>query len=109
MRTYVHDSDPATTPNSVRRLDDDRPRFARPVAPPPARPLLGFRHAVHWQAWMLVLPVDAALLALPVLWLPQYAKAVLVMTVIAIALLSGGGRYATGRGCTWRCSTSCPR
>jgi exopolysaccharide biosynthesis polyprenyl glycosylphosphotransferase len=42
---------------------------------------------------MLVLPVDAILLALPVAWLPQYAKAVLAMTVIAIVLLSGGGRY----------------
>jgi exopolysaccharide biosynthesis polyprenyl glycosylphosphotransferase len=48
---------------------------------------------MQWQAWMLVLPVDAILLALPVAWLPQYAKAVLAMTVIAIVLLSGGGRY----------------
>lgn len=67
--------------------------YGDPVTPPPARPLLGFRTAVHWQAWMLVLPVDVVLLALPVLWLPQYAKAVLAMTVIALALLSGGGRY----------------
>lgn len=68
-------------------------RYAAPMAPAPARPLLGFRSAVHWQAWMLVLPVDAVLLAAPVFWLPQYAKAVLAMTLIALALLSGGGRY----------------
>ena len=42
---------------------------------------------------MLVLPVDAVLLTVPVLWLPQYVKAVLATTVIAIALFSGGGRY----------------
>ncbi|MDD7942996.1 exopolysaccharide biosynthesis polyprenyl glycosylphosphotransferase, partial [Actinomycetospora lutea] len=42
---------------------------------------------------MLVLPVDAVLLLVPVLWLPQYAKAVLAMMVIALALFCGGGRY----------------
>ena len=93
MRTYVDATGRPAVADSDHRFGDDRPRFDRPAAPPPSRPLLGFRHAVHWKAWMLVLPVDAALLALPVLWLPQYAKAVLAMTVIAIALLSGGGRY----------------
>lgn len=68
-------------------------RYDEAATPGPARPLLGFRTAVHWQAWMLVLPVDAVLLTVPVLWLPQYAKAVLAMMVIALALLSGGGRY----------------
>ncbi len=73
----------------------DRLGFAydEALAPRTARPLLGFRSAVNWQAWMLVLPVDAVLLTVPVLWLPQYAKAVLATTVIAIALFSGGGRY----------------
>ncbi|WP_433029651.1 sugar transferase [Actinomycetospora sp. CA-053990] len=80
--------------------DEEAPQPSATVttydAPSPlaeARPLFGFRSAVHWQAWMLVLPVDAVLLAAPVLWLPQYAKAVLAMTAIALALLSGGGRY----------------
>ena len=44
-------------------------------------------------AWMLVLSVDAAAVALPALWQPQYAKAFLAMAVLAVALLSGGGRY----------------
>jgi exopolysaccharide biosynthesis polyprenyl glycosylphosphotransferase len=42
---------------------------------------------------MLVLPVDAALLLLPIAWSPEQAKSVSAMTVIAIALLTGGNRY----------------
>ena len=75
------------------RVRDRRGRFDVPDLPRPARALLGFRTAMSWQAWMLVLPADAVLLVAPVLWVPQYAKAVLAMTVIALALLSGGGRY----------------
>ena len=55
---------------------------------------------------MLVLPVDAVLLLVPVLWLPQYAKAVMAMTVIALALLPAVG--GTGRGYTSRYSTRSP-
>ncbi|MCO1658236.1 sugar transferase [Pseudonocardia sp. S2-4] len=42
---------------------------------------------------MLVLPVDAALLLLPVLWTPHQWKATVAMTALSLALLTGGGRY----------------
>jgi exopolysaccharide biosynthesis polyprenyl glycosylphosphotransferase len=95
IRTHLRETEslPASHGDHDRGDGEDHPCYDLPLAPPPARPLLGFRSATHWQAWMLVLPVDAALLAVPVLWLPQYAKAVLAMTFIALALLSGGGRY----------------
>jgi len=45
------------------------------------------------RAWMVVLPVDVALLALPALWAPLQVKAHLSMAALALALLTGGGRY----------------
>ncbi|MHC1560639.1 sugar transferase [Actinomycetospora sp. C-140] len=42
---------------------------------------------------MLVLPVDAVLMIAPVLWVPQYTRAMVAMTVIALVLLSNGARY----------------
>jgi exopolysaccharide biosynthesis polyprenyl glycosylphosphotransferase len=45
------------------------------------------------RAWMLVLPVDAAMLLLPVLWTPQQWKATVVMTMLSLLLLNHGERY----------------
>lgn len=45
------------------------------------------------RAWMLVLPVDGALLMAPVLWTPQQLKAVVAMMVLSLLLLSGCSRY----------------
>jgi exopolysaccharide biosynthesis polyprenyl glycosylphosphotransferase len=45
------------------------------------------------RAWMVVLPVDFILLALPALWAPQQTRAHLAMAVLGLALLTGGGRY----------------
>jgi FlaA1/EpsC-like NDP-sugar epimerase len=45
------------------------------------------------RAWMLVLPVDAALLLLPILWSSAQWRATVAMTVLSLALLTGGGRY----------------
>lgn len=45
------------------------------------------------RAWMVVLPVDAALLLLPVIWSPDHWKATAVMTFLSVALATGGGRY----------------
>ncbi len=45
------------------------------------------------RAWMLVLPVDAAMLVLPLMWNTSQWKATLAMTVLAVALMTGGGRY----------------
>lgn len=42
---------------------------------------------------MVVVPVDVALLALPVLWAPLQMHAHLSMAVLGLALLTGGGRY----------------
>ncbi len=45
------------------------------------------------RAWMLVLPLDAALLLAPVVWSPEQFRATVAMTVLALLLLTGGGRY----------------
>jgi hypothetical protein len=45
------------------------------------------------RAWMVVLPVDAVMLALPVLWAPQHLKAFLVLAALSILLITGGSRY----------------
>jgi exopolysaccharide biosynthesis polyprenyl glycosylphosphotransferase len=45
------------------------------------------------RAWMVVLPLDAALLLLPIVWTPGQWKAYATMAVLAVVLLSGGGRY----------------
>ena len=45
------------------------------------------------RAWMLVLPVDAVLLAAPVLWAPQQWRAHLSMALVGLLLLTGGARY----------------
>jgi exopolysaccharide biosynthesis polyprenyl glycosylphosphotransferase len=55
------------------------------------------RRVLPWlrriRAWMLVLPVDALLLMLPVLWTPAQWKASTATAVLAVVLLTGGGRY----------------
>jgi exopolysaccharide biosynthesis polyprenyl glycosylphosphotransferase len=45
------------------------------------------------RAWMLVPPVDAVLLAMPVLWAPQQWRAHVSMAVLGLVLLTGGARY----------------
>ena len=45
------------------------------------------------RAWMVVLPVDAAMLAVPAVWAPQQWRAHVAMTVLGVALLTGGSRY----------------
>ena len=45
------------------------------------------------RAWMVVLPVDALLIMLPVLWTPDQIRAHGVMTLLFVGLLTGGGRY----------------
>jgi exopolysaccharide biosynthesis polyprenyl glycosylphosphotransferase len=57
----------------------------------PARQAL--RLARRIRAWMLVPPVDAALLLLPALWTPSQWKATAAMAALSLALLTGGGRY----------------
>jgi exopolysaccharide biosynthesis polyprenyl glycosylphosphotransferase len=45
------------------------------------------------RAWMLVLPVDAAMLLAPILWTGEQWKATTATAALALALLTGGGRY----------------
>jgi exopolysaccharide biosynthesis polyprenyl glycosylphosphotransferase len=45
------------------------------------------------RAWMLVLPVDAILLLLPILWSPVQWRATVAMSLLSVVLLTGGGRY----------------
>jgi exopolysaccharide biosynthesis polyprenyl glycosylphosphotransferase len=44
------------------------------------------------RAWMVVIPVDAALLLMPILWTPELFKATICMAALSILLLSDG-RY----------------
>jgi exopolysaccharide biosynthesis polyprenyl glycosylphosphotransferase len=45
------------------------------------------------RAWMLVVPVDVALVALPIIWTPEQWKAVAVTAVLYLLLVTGGTRY----------------
>lgn len=45
------------------------------------------------RAWMLVLPVDALMLLLPIVWAPQLWRATVSTTLLSLVLLTGGGRY----------------
>ncbi|MFC5061606.1 sugar transferase [Actinomycetospora atypica] len=58
-----------------------------------SRPMLGVRSAKGWAAWMIVPPVDAAMLLLPLLWNGNHFKAILLMAAVSMALLFGAGRY----------------
>lgn len=71
-------------PSSTLPFDGTRTSF------PPRRLRSTLRNI---RAWMLVLPVDAALLLLPILWSWGQWKATVVMTALSILLLTGGGRY----------------
>ena len=57
----------------------------------PAHRAAGFFGGV--RAWMVVLPVDLMLLLSPLLWNPQQGKATVLMALLALVLLTGGGRY----------------
>ena len=54
----------------------------------------GLRSLLHnIRAWMLVLPVDAALLLVPLLWSSQHLRATLTMTGLSVLMLCRFGRY----------------
>jgi exopolysaccharide biosynthesis polyprenyl glycosylphosphotransferase len=68
-------------------------RVVLPTRPSPEHSRIPRGFFSRIRAWMLVLPVDGALLMAPVVWTPQQPKAVVVMMVLSLLLLSGGGRY----------------
>lgn len=45
------------------------------------------------RAWMVVPWIDAALLAAPMLWMPQQARAHVITALLGVVLLTGGTRY----------------
>jgi exopolysaccharide biosynthesis polyprenyl glycosylphosphotransferase len=45
------------------------------------------------RAWMVVLPVDGAMLALPAIWAPGHLRAFLMLAVLGVVLITGGSRY----------------
>lgn len=82
---------PAQRNRSTAELDD--PVVDWPEVPEASRPLLGVRSAQGYAAWMIVPPVDAAMLLLPLWWNFGHAKAILLMAAVSITLLFGAGRY----------------
>ncbi|GMA31846.1 exopolysaccharide biosynthesis polyprenyl glycosylphosphotransferase [Litorihabitans aurantiacus] len=45
------------------------------------------------RGWMLVLPVDAAAMLVPMLWLPEPVWVAVTFTAVCLLLLTDGGRY----------------
>ena len=84
-------------------LPDPRPVTPRPTdglstPPVPVVPATRSRSAVRRflagvRAWMVVLPVDSAMLITPVAWAPYQMRAHVVMALVGLALLTGGARY----------------
>lgn len=64
-----------------------------PAPLPSSRPLAGIRSARGVAAWMVVPPVDAVMLLLPILWASQHTKAILLMAAVALVVLNGTGRF----------------
>ncbi|WP_285657161.1 sugar transferase [Actinomycetospora sp. NBRC 106375] len=78
----------ATDLSSVRE-----PEYLGAQPPRSPKPLVGIRSARGLEAWMLVVPVDAASLLAPVLWAPYAFPALMALSVASIGLLIGRGRY----------------
>lgn len=70
------------------RREASAPGVARPATGRGDEPRAG-----RFRAWMLVPPVDLLLLLTPVLWNPEQWKAVVSGALLAVLLLTGGGRY----------------
>jgi exopolysaccharide biosynthesis polyprenyl glycosylphosphotransferase len=60
----------------------------------PSKSFLGLGSAQGWAAWMIVPPVDAVMLLVPLFWAGgSHAKAIILMAAVSMALLFGAGRY----------------
>jgi exopolysaccharide biosynthesis polyprenyl glycosylphosphotransferase len=70
-------------------IDPSLAATTSPGSPPATRAsLLG-----RVRAWMVVLPVDLAMLLAPAFWATERWRAHAVMAVLGVALLTGGARY----------------
>ena len=65
--------------------------FTTPFATPSPAELRSFVGRI--RAWMVLLPVDAALLLAPIAWHPQQVKASLTFAVLALFFITGGERF----------------
>jgi exopolysaccharide biosynthesis polyprenyl glycosylphosphotransferase len=63
-------------------------RSATPLAP--RRPRTFFARI---RAWMVVLPCDAVLLAVPLVWNPGQIRAMVCFALLSVLLFTGGNRY----------------
>jgi len=63
------------------------PTSSRPEPPAPEHRILG-----RIRAWMIVIPVDAAMLLAPCLWTSEQTKAIICMTLLSIFFVTSG-RY----------------
>src|SRR5918995_3149643 len=78
---------------SSQRTPDTLPTRSAALGPGGRRPRNLRQLLSCVRAWMLVLPVDALLLATPLLWSPQQWRAHVVMTGLGLVLITGGTRY----------------
>ena len=89
---------PRTAHDAARTSGAEAPRPLKPhpgqrPAPPGNRDD-GIRARLgRVRAWMLVLPVDAALLLTPLLWTSQHVRATLTMAALAVLMLCRFSRY----------------
>ena len=87
--------------SGLRRVGSAGTPTGRPEKPEAAQQHLSTRRRAagvqaalrRIRAWMLVLPVDAALLLTPVLWATQHVRATVVMTGLAVLMLCRFSRY----------------
>jgi exopolysaccharide biosynthesis polyprenyl glycosylphosphotransferase len=73
-----------------RRGGSHRAALMQPVDAPRTRVHAFVRQV---RAWMVVLPLDALLLMVPVIWAPDQVRATLSMTALSLLLLTSGERY----------------
>jgi exopolysaccharide biosynthesis polyprenyl glycosylphosphotransferase len=91
---------PRISPEADARLSQPEPMPRALTTEPEQRVVLhGSRHKRlrtqlgRIRAWMLVLPVDAALLLAPLLWSSQHVRASLTMAALSVLMLCRFSRY----------------
>jgi exopolysaccharide biosynthesis polyprenyl glycosylphosphotransferase len=77
----------------VTALDHASVTAPLPLASSDPSPSTVRRLAGRIRAWMVVPPVDAAMLASPALWMPDQARAYLITAVLGLVLITGDTRY----------------
>jgi exopolysaccharide biosynthesis polyprenyl glycosylphosphotransferase len=81
----------AAAPSSGREVARRPPPSGSDLVLPPPRERVSRLRGI--RAWMVVLPVDAALVVLPAAWHPQHVRGSIAMAVVFLLMLSNAGRY----------------